>query len=95
VCRTSRHLALVALVFGTNIPDRATHSHVYQDVENLVPHPDRRIITREALSDVLVNTFTEDGRLAGLDGFVDEYGKLSEHEPTEAQFQPRQRHRKI
>ncbi len=44
----------------------------------------QEIITREALSDALVNTFTEDGSLPGLDGFIDEYGKLSEQEPDEA-----------
>ncbi|PSH68611.1 hypothetical protein CU102_12685 [Phyllobacterium brassicacearum] len=44
----------------------------------------QEIITREALSDALVNTFTEDGSLPGLDGFIDEYGKLSEQDPTEA-----------
>lgn len=43
----------------------------------------QEIITREALSDALVNTFTEDGSLPGLDGFIDEYGKLSEQEPDE------------
>ena len=31
-----------------------------------------------------INTFTEDGSLPGLDGFIDEYGKLSEQEPDEA-----------
>jgi phage-related protein (TIGR01555 family) len=46
----------------------------------------QEIITREALSDALVNTFTEDGSLPGLDGFIDEYGKLSEQEPSEAEI---------
>jgi hypothetical protein len=34
----------------------------------------------------LVNTLTEDGSLSGLDGFVDEYGKLSEQEPDETEI---------
>jgi uncharacterized protein len=46
----------------------------------------QEIITREALSDALVNTFTEDGSLPGLDGFIDEYGKLSEQEPSEEEL---------
>jgi hypothetical protein len=46
----------------------------------------QEIITREALSDALVNTFTEDGSPPGLGGFVDEYGKLSEQEPSEAEI---------
>jgi hypothetical protein len=46
----------------------------------------QEIITREALSDALVNTFTEDGSLPGLDGFIDEYGKLYEQEPDEAEL---------
>lgn len=46
----------------------------------------QEIITREALSDALVNTFTEDGSLPGLDGFIEEYGKLSEQEPSEAEI---------
>lgn len=46
----------------------------------------QEIITREALSDALVNTFTEDGSLPGLDGFIDEYGKLSEQGPSEAEI---------
>ena len=46
----------------------------------------QEIITREALSDALVNTFTEDGSLPGLDGFIDEYGKLSEQDPSEAEI---------
>ncbi|UXN57873.1 hypothetical protein N8E88_12135 (plasmid) [Phyllobacterium zundukense] len=51
-----------------------------------VAHPDRTIITREALSDARMNTFTRDGSLRGLDGFIDEYGKLSEQEPGEAEL---------
>jgi phage-related protein (TIGR01555 family) len=42
----------------------------------------QEIITREAVSDALINTLTEDGSLPGLEGFVDEYGKLSEQEPS-------------
>lgn len=34
----------------------------------------------EALSDALVNEFIEDGSLAGLEGAIEEYGKLSEQE---------------
>jgi uncharacterized protein len=34
----------------------------------------------------LANTFTEDGSLPGLDGFIDEYGKLSEQVPSEAEI---------
>lgn len=36
------------------------------------------IIPLEALSDALVNEFVEDGALAGLEGAIEEYGKLSE-----------------
>ena len=46
----------------------------------------QEVITREALSDAMVNAFTEDGSLPGLQGFVDEYGKLSEQEPSEAEL---------
>jgi hypothetical protein len=38
-----------------------------------VAHPDRRIITREALSDARMNTFTGDGQLARAGCFIDEY----------------------
>lgn len=34
----------------------------------------------EALSDALVNEFIEDGSLAGLEGAIEEYGKLSEQD---------------
>jgi phage-related protein (TIGR01555 family) len=36
----------------------------------------------EALSDALVNTFTEDGSLPGLEAAIDEYGTLAEQEPS-------------
>lgn len=36
-----------------------------------------------ALSDALVNTFTEDGALPGLEAAIEEHGKLSEQEPPE------------
>lgn len=38
------------------------------------------IIPLEALSDALVNEFVEDGSLAGLEGAIEEYGKLSEQD---------------
>lgn len=38
------------------------------------------IIPLEALSDALVNEFVEDGSLAGLEGAMEEYGRLSEQE---------------
>jgi phage-related protein (TIGR01555 family) len=41
----------------------------------------------EALSDSLVNALVEDGSLPGLDQAIDEYGKLSEQEPEEAETQ--------
>ncbi|MNT53093.1 hypothetical protein D3C72_1901640 [compost metagenome] len=34
----------------------------------------------EALSDALVNELIEDGSLAGLEGAMEDYGKLSEQE---------------
>lgn len=46
----------------------------------------QEIIPRDALSDALVNTLTEDGSLPGLDGFIEEYGKLSEQEPSEEEI---------
>ena len=42
----------------------------------------QEIIPREAVSDALVNTFIEDGSLPGLEAAIDEYGKLSEQEPS-------------
>lgn len=36
----------------------------------------------EALSDALVNTFTEDGSLPGLEAAIEEYGTLAEQEPS-------------
>lgn len=36
----------------------------------------------EALSDALVNTFTEDGSLPGLEAAIEEYGSLAEQEPS-------------
>lgn len=38
------------------------------------------IIPIEALSDALVNEFVEDGALAGLEGAIEEHGRLSEQE---------------
>lgn len=46
----------------------------------------QELITREAVSDALINVLTEDGSLPGLEGFVDEYGKLSEQEPSEEEI---------
>lgn len=40
----------------------------------------------EALSDALVNAFVEDGSLPGLEAAIDEYGKLSEQEPSEEEI---------
>lgn len=36
----------------------------------------------EALSDALVNTFSEDGSLPGLEAAIEEYGTLAEQEPS-------------
>ncbi len=46
----------------------------------------QEIIPREAVSDALVNTFIEDGSLPGLDAAIEEYGKLSEQDPEEAEL---------
>ncbi|MDJ1632260.1 anti-CBASS protein Acb1 family protein [Rhizobium rhizogenes] len=46
----------------------------------------QEIIPREALSDALVNTFVEDGSLPGLEAAIEEYGKLSEQEPSEEEL---------
>jgi phage-related protein (TIGR01555 family) len=43
----------------------------------------QEIIPREAVSDALVNRLVEDGVLPGLDAAMEEYGKLSEQEPSE------------
>lgn len=40
----------------------------------------------EALSDALVNTFTEDGSLPGLEAAIAEYGTLAEQEPSEEEL---------
>jgi phage-related protein (TIGR01555 family) len=40
----------------------------------------------DALSDALVNVFTEDGSLPGLEAAIDEYGRLSEQEPSEEEL---------
>ncbi|WP_428029798.1 DUF1073 domain-containing protein [Ancylobacter sp.] len=41
----------------------------------------------EALSDSLVNAFVQDGSLPGLEGAIEEYGKLSEQEESEEELQ--------
>jgi len=46
----------------------------------------QEIIPREAVSDALVNRLVEDGVLPGLDAAMEEYGKLSEQEPSEDEF---------
>jgi phage-related protein (TIGR01555 family) len=46
----------------------------------------QEIIPREAMSDALVNRLVEDGVLPGLDAAMEEYGKLSEQEPTEEEL---------
>jgi hypothetical protein len=43
----------------------------------------QEIIPREAVSDALVNRLIEDGNLPGLEAAIEEYGKLSEQEPSE------------
>ncbi|ACI55705.1 phage-associated protein, HI1409 family [Rhizobium leguminosarum bv. trifolii WSM2304] len=43
----------------------------------------QEIIPREAVSDALVNRLVEDGVLPGLDAAIEEYGKLSEQEPSD------------
>jgi phage-related protein (TIGR01555 family) len=42
----------------------------------------QEIIPRDALSDALVNRLVEDGVLPGLDTAIEEYGSLSEQEPS-------------
>ncbi len=46
----------------------------------------QEIIPREAVSDALVNRLVEDGVLPGLDAAMEEYGKLSEQEPTDEEL---------
>ncbi|TAX45943.1 DUF1073 domain-containing protein (plasmid) [Rhizobium leguminosarum] len=46
----------------------------------------QEIIPREAVSDALVNRLVEDGVLPGLDAAMEEYGKLSEQEPSEEEL---------
>ncbi|MGX5719914.1 anti-CBASS protein Acb1 family protein [Shinella zoogloeoides] len=46
----------------------------------------QEIIPREAVSDALVNRLVEDGVLPGLDSAIEEYGKLSEQEPSEEEL---------
>lgn len=43
----------------------------------------QEIIPREAVSDALVNSLIEDGSLPGLETAIEEYGKLSEQDPTD------------
>ena len=43
----------------------------------------QEIIPREAVYDALVNALVEAGTLPGLDAAIEEYGKLSEQEPSE------------
>nr|WP_280518901.1 anti-CBASS Acb1 family protein [Shinella curvata] len=43
----------------------------------------QEIVPREAVSDALVNRLVEDGVLPGLDAAIEEYGKLSEQEPSD------------
>jgi hypothetical protein len=47
----------------------------------------QEIIPRDAVSDALVNTFIEDGSLPGLDAAIEEYGKLSEQEPSASELE--------
>jgi hypothetical protein len=42
----------------------------------------QEIIPREAVSDALINRIVEDGNLPGLETAIEEYGKLSEQEPS-------------
>ncbi|MBX5190137.1 DUF1073 domain-containing protein [Rhizobium sp. NZLR3b] len=46
----------------------------------------QEIVPREAVSDALVNRLVEDGVLPGLDAAIEEYGKLSEQEPSEEEL---------
>jgi len=46
----------------------------------------QEIIPRDALSDAMVNSLIEDGSLPGLEAAIDEYGKLSEQEPSEEEL---------
>jgi len=43
----------------------------------------QEIVPREAVSDALVNRLVEDGVLPGLDAAIEEYGKLSEQDPSD------------
>lgn len=44
------------------------------------------IIPVEAVSDAAVNTFIEDGSMPGLEAAIEEHGRLSEQEPSEAEL---------
>lgn len=46
----------------------------------------QEIIPREAVSDALVNRLVEDGVLPGLDAAMEQYGSLSEQEPSEEEL---------
>lgn len=46
----------------------------------------QEIVPRDAVSDALVNRLVEDGVLPGLDAAIEEYGKLSEQEPSEEEL---------
>lgn len=46
----------------------------------------QEIVPREAVSDALVNRLVEDGVLPGLDAAIEEYGKLSEQEPSDEEL---------
>jgi phage-related protein (TIGR01555 family) len=46
----------------------------------------QEIVPREAVSDALVNRLVEDGVLPGLDSAIEEYGKLSEQEPSQEEL---------
>jgi phage-related protein (TIGR01555 family) len=46
----------------------------------------QEIVPRDAVSDALVNRLVEDGVLPGLDAAIEEYGKLSEQEPSDEEL---------
>ena len=48
--------------------------------------PGQEIVPREAVSDALVNRLVEDGVLPGLDAAIEQYGSLSEQEPSEEEI---------
>lgn len=74
-----------APLWGISEKEKADIFKLYADGARTIvgTTPGNEIITREAISDALVNRIVEDGNLPGLEGYIDEYGKLDEQEPSE------------